>query len=280
MSITRGICFLDIVINQPCGFVPEGARMLPTFGGFHANLLHSVTGETEALALGNWLGQVHNIEGPCLIVSPISWKATHNDAFIEAQGESLQLSDTDALQCFQLIAHFLKESGIELHFHDKYHWIMTAKELPEMYARPVFCMPQVSMMPEMRNAQTSLYWLQLLTELQMLMSTHAFNQTRENKPIINGVWIWGQGPFVKTNVALASDSHHFLLAKTLSSQVSLFTQASSLKKVKTLILDFITPEQIKKITPITSRWFWTDASFSTAPSNVLTAFWRKWFHAH
>ena len=141
------------------------------------------------------LRRLHGLEGDWLIVSPIYWEATHNDAMIMACGEMLDLSDEESRQWFAALAKFLVNDKVTLHYHDANTWLIQFDECPPINAKPVHSLLQQSMMQQLAALDPTLFWSRFLTENQMFFSEHPLNKARTGRYPVNGVWIWGSTVF-------------------------------------------------------------------------------------
>lgn len=138
------------------------------------------------------LAKLLNLQGRWLIVSPVSWVASHNDAMIVAQGESLDLSLDEARLWCQVLADFLAIDNTVLQFYSTHIWLVSADDKPSICAKPAALMESQSLLPILRTLDPTHYWSRFITESQMLFATHPLNATRLTKPPINGVWVFGE----------------------------------------------------------------------------------------
>lgn len=134
--------------------------------------------------------KLHNLEGSWQVVSPICWQATHNDAMIIACGDTLQLSEEQSRQWFDVLARFLNDGQTTLGYHDAYTWLMQHKTAPILNAKPASLLLQQSLTPHLQTLDSTGFWQRFLTEVQMLFSQQALSQERLGEYPINGVWIW------------------------------------------------------------------------------------------
>jgi len=139
------------------------------------------------------LRRYHKLEGRWLIVSPIHWQATHNDAMIIACNETLDLPDAESRLWFAALTEFLVHDKVKLHYHDAYTWLIQFEESPPINAKPVHRLLQQSMMQQLQALDSTLFWSRFITENQMFFSEHSLNKARAGRYPINGVWIWGDG---------------------------------------------------------------------------------------
>ena len=182
---------MDVVINQNAeGISPEH----PLSGRFIYNILRTLSaGKPQGLAAV--IACQHQIEQPSLLLSPVHWQASHNDAMVMAEGDALDLREDEAFAVFESLKNYLAPEGLEMTFHDSYHWLLHAEQLPEIQSITVYDMPGKAMLPILEQLDPALYWSKILTECQMLLAQEPVNIQRQGRgaAVINGAWIWGEG---------------------------------------------------------------------------------------
>lgn len=109
---------------------------------------------------------------------------------IVACDQALELSDEESRQWFNAWAECLPSDVFKLHYHDAYTWLIQANEAPPIHALPVHALLHLPMMEHLKALDPTLFWSRVLTENQMLFSSHALNDARKDRYPINGVWIW------------------------------------------------------------------------------------------
>lgn len=134
----------------------------------------------------------HSLNGDWIIATPIHWQATHNDAMIVALGDELQLTQDQAYAWFNVIAEFLAEVGISMHYHDCYRWLLSVDHKPTIISPSPYEIKHRSLMPFFAHMDPSHYWQGLLTEIQMFLSNHELNN-KQTPFTINGLWLYHQG---------------------------------------------------------------------------------------
>lgn len=263
---------MDIIIDSNSPPTVTQAQSLATQGNALLNFLTSLGYKEPALPLADLLKHLHQLKGKWVIVSPIHWEATHNDASIVACGEQLALDEQYSRRLFSLYAAFLAEEGIALHYHDPFTWLLCCDNKPSLHAKPVYQMLNQSLMPELAQLDTTLYWQKLFTETQMF-----FAQQQEDITV-NGVWFWGGAPLAeKKAIAVCVDEPYAEIAALLSSQVSIYQPSMLLKNYAIVLLKEAPSTECINIP---THWYWNNLAYTIKPTHYLTRLWRKLFHAH
>ncbi len=132
----------------------------------------------------------HRLDGDWLVISPIYWQATHNDAMIMAYGEALDLPDDESRRWFAALADFLKDDNVTLHYQDAHTWLIQFAQCPPIHSKPVHMLLQQPLMQHLKTLDPTLFWSRFITENQMFFSEHPLNKARIGRYPINGVWVW------------------------------------------------------------------------------------------
>lgn len=263
---------MDIIIDKNS---PHAMPDIP--GRFYENLLLGMGYTAQNMPVGDLLRQYHHLEGQWLVVSPITWQATHNDAVIQAPTAEAALSEDEARSYYDAFAEFASHDGLTTHFHDQSIWLIECTQRPAIQTKSLHDMIGLSMLPELQTMDATLYWQRFLTEVQMLFSGHAQNKHRRTMPI-NGVWLWGSGVLEKpTNRTIFSQEKYAPWARLLSTNVTQST--ASIREHSMLLLadDLVCHE--RDIHRVMNRskvcWYWNNTSYVTKPK-----FWlfRLWSH--
>jgi len=125
--------------------------------------------------------------GAWLIVSPVHWEATHNNAMMVAAGEGLELSDEASKKLYTAFAAFLAEDNIQLHYCNASTWLLLCEREVAPKTQPLYIALQSSMHALLASLKSTPFWLRFMTESQMFLSGQV--QGDAAYPI-NGVWIW------------------------------------------------------------------------------------------
>jgi len=178
---------MDLVINATLEEMPATAIALPQYGSYWLNVLACINEEKGSFPLGELFKQLNGFSGRWVVMSPIHWEATHNDAFIIATGEDLPFTDEESRALFTAISEFLAEET--LYYHDAHHWLMKVDGKPALNSHPPSQLLHHSLMPELKRMDKTLYWQRLFTEIQMYLAGHA----QYPQLMINGFWFYGDG---------------------------------------------------------------------------------------
>lgn len=273
---------MDIVINADIISIPDGAIQIPQQANFYHNILNclntpitcfkqTVPNKDEAFPppIATLLSRYHGLEGDWLIMSPLHWEATHNDAMITASGHELQLSNQESQQWFKILNDFLTPLDYSLYYHDAYTWLIQCADHPTVTAKPIHNLLHHSIMPELKNLDDTLFWQQFITETQMFLGSHPLNKARKGLPSINGVWVWGGGPLPAPGQTPLVCYHSNLvqLGTLLSTQV--IDEPLPLKSANHSVLLFNELSEADRLLlqdqlqSYNVRWYWNNLAYLT-----------------
>ena len=274
---------VDIIINADTDRPPAGSKPLVGYSDWLVNFLARLGYESSHAPVADLLRQSHHLEGEWLIIEPIHWQASHNDAMIVASGRDLQLTDAESRAWFTAVADFLREDKISLHYHNAQTWLINVDGLPKITSKPIHLMSNQSMMPVIKEMDNTMYWQRLMTELQMFLSAHPYNVQREGLFPVNGLWLYGEGLFrFDSKQLIITDDEHFIASfpaniKPLSFAKPIDNDAIVLindyQKMKQDHWDAITCN--RKI-----RWFWNNVAYSTRKKSWWSRFMRGCVNAY
>ena len=232
---------------------------------YYQNILTCLGYSSDNPPVADLLRQYHKLDGHWLIISPIHWQATHNDAMIMACDDTLDLSDTESRLWFAALNQFLAQDTVKLHYHDAYTWLIQFETSPSINARPVHQLLQQSMMQHLQAMDSTLFWSRFITENQMFFSEHSLNKARAGRYPINGVWVWGGGDLNhhKIRTFFCNDEAGFGLAGLLTTDVRRFTESAAFPKDSVLLFSTIDASQVAQFKKNTVHWYWNNASFVT-----------------
>ena len=263
---------MDLIINANCGQVPERSKPLSGEPDFYLNLLARLNYNLDKPPLADLLRQYKHLEGKWIIVSPIHWQATHNDAMLTAYGEALGITDAIAHVFYAEIAQFFAADNMQLIYHSPTIWLLDITGQPAINSVAVHRMLDQSMMPVLAAFDESMHWQRLLTELQMFLSSHPLNQMKQLNYPINGVWFWGEGVFDGGEKMVFSDDEalvhlfkngHPLPANPLPKQDDCL-----------LLLNSDSQDWLKELEVALRKrkvqWFWNNTAYQTLR--------RRWWH--
>jgi len=269
---------MDIVINAEKGeqpLAPTGSHAEPSYGNYYQNILTCLGYSADNPPVADLLRRYHQLEGQWLIVSPIHWQATHNDAMIMACDDALNLPDKESRRWFKALADFLVHDNVTLHYHDAYTWLIQFEEPVSINARPVHMLLQQPMMQQLQALDSTLFWSKFLTENQMFFSEHSLNKTRVGRYPINGVWIWGGGDLKaqSSKPMVCSDEATHDLACLLSTRVSRYEPNQKSPKDAVLLFSDFDEKQAFQFEKNTVRWYWNNVAYITKPKSWFA----RWF---
>ena len=257
---------MNIIINTSIDHIPDGFELIPNQGNYYHHILSCLGYPEERPPVAELLSRYHGLEGRWLVVSPIHWQATHNDAMIIASGDALQLSDEEGRCWFDVFQAWMSLENIRVLYHDANTWLMQCEDKPLLHAKPVHSLHNQSLILELRQLDSTFYWQRLITEGQMLLSEHTLNKERGSLPVINGVWFWGEGALdtKEQGVLIFSDEPSMKLARTLSSEVGLATVACPENSL--ILLHREIPNELsfykKQPAKETVQWYWNNLACS------------------
>lgn len=267
---------MDVIINSDCTPVPEMAEHVDSQAELH--LLSCVGYDPINPPLGDLLKTVHNLKGNWIVLSPIQWEASHNDAMIVALSKDLDWHEAESRHWFKLFADYLAHDHMELYYHNAHTWLLCVDNKPPLNALPVYQVLNHSLMPELAALDKSLYWQKFFTECQMFFAAHSSTSP------VNGLWPWGAGSLGEMkSVPVDSDATMLPLAQAVSSKARLYNSSNEFKDIRILFLsdfDALSDEDKEKITKITTRWYWNNCTYTKTNPNWLIRLWRSVIHAH
>lgn len=259
---------IDVVVNGTIDRLPHAATPLTNQGNYYHNLLILMGYKKEDLPLADLLRRYHGREGKWLIASPVHWIATHNDAMITAATQELKLSDEESRLWFKEVANFLKTDGFDPIYHDAETWLIHVSNKPAIQSQTIDSILHQSLMPLLANLDTSLYWQRLFTEMQMFLSNHSLNATREEHITINGLWFWGEEPFLfPSGRSITTDDEQLLAFAGEKTNLTPLTTTSHLNKNHLVLIKH--PETIQqchleeKTQEKRAQWYWNNGAYAS-----------------
>ena len=288
---------MEVIVNAERVASPEVFEPINQVRGFYSQLLSSLGYPDDKLPVADLLRQYHNLSGKWVVVSPVHWQATHNDALILACDHLLELNDKEGMSLFKSFTDFVAEDQMETYFCHPTLWLLRIDNMPEISTKPVRMLLNQSMMPTLEKLGEHRVWAQFLTETQMLLSGHFVNTKRVELPI-NGVWVWGQGGLQeKTNRAVRVNSERlFTLANILSKNVKCYDSFQKLTKKTLLLIDEFderlnstdsslahnnhqgnnTVTQLEQqFKQKSSNWYWNNMAYRTKPKSRWFRLWSR-----
>ncbi|OJY55848.1 MAG: hypothetical protein BGO90_08830, partial [Legionella sp. 40-6] len=265
-----------LIIDASCPHIPE--EVTPAVSGtMEFNLLHALGFSNEELPLAAWLASYHQRAGEWVILSPIIWEATHNDAFINASGGDLLWSKEESHYWYQVFAEYFAAAGMKMHYHNTHIWLLENAAGHPLNSVPVHQTLNQSLMPLLSQLDEHLFWQKLITESQMLFAANA------RKSAVNGLWPWGNAPLtVKAKKKLCVVPAYLSLAQHCCTEVEVYQPGLNLKNYEVLLLadiNDLSPAHQKQIEQGSHSWYWNNVAYTVPKKNWLRHLWRKITHA-
>jgi len=276
---------MNVVINSPLKANPSDSVLIPGQQDYYCNILACLGYSIAELPVADLLRRLHGWadEGLWLIVSPMHWQATHNDAMMTAAGADLLLTEDEGRAWFDAFATFAETDTIKMYYHDASTWLIQLTNYSPITARPVYTSLHQSMMPQLETLDHTLFWQRFMTESQMFLSGHVLNQARQGRCVINGIWIWGGGRIhISDHHNILIDNDNLLPFATLLSTRVMMYSAKQQVPDETLILWHdvgslpMLQQQLKKRTV---AWYWNNQAYLLKPKHWWQRFWRTIRHA-
>lgn len=257
---------MDIIVNDVSGDIPHQATLIESQSqrSFFLNWLNCLGFDAQLPPMADFLAQYHGYaKKNWLVIEPIHWEASHNNATITASGAELLINEEEALQWFSIVAEFLKLDGLTLYYHTPSMWLLDATGKPNLTSHPTVQLLHHPLMPIIKALDSTSYWSKLLTELQMLLSNHPLNLKREDQLSINGLWIYGQGSFIiPSNITLTDDQR---LIHCFPKQVKTLNLINPINKNDIILINDVSSIDFKelksRIGRQASRWFWNNIAY-------------------
>lgn len=222
---------MNVIINTESDCDSKEGKLLKSQGLAVLNLLACGGYDLVNPPVGNLLKSSHNLEGDWVILTPMHWQASHNDAVIVALDKDLRVTDEEVKYWFDLYSAYLAEEGMPLYFYDKYTWLLRVDDKPPLNSKPIYQVLNKSLMPELSQLDETMYWQKFFTESQMFFSSNA------RKSLINGVWAWGSGKLkTKKTISICTDKHFLAVAQAYSSNVTLYDPSVNLSGFEVVLL--------------------------------------------
>lgn len=280
---------MDIVIHSNCPSQFEIKQPLKGYGHAYLNLFKCLGYGDDEYPVADWLRQYHGLKGEWIVVSPIYWQATHNDAMLLACGRELNCTDVENRAVFDVFSAFAEEEGLEVYYHDQYMWLLKCGDKPPIKALPPYTLLHQSMFTHLHQLDSTLSWQRFLTEVQMLFAQHLGASSK-----INGIWIWGGGRLKTPSNRFIEVFHqnHLEMACLLSTNVYFggeqvgisASRRRALSKNALFWFDSLTLEEYKcllsQLKPYMVNWYWDNLAYQTPKSSWFKTIFSKDRHAY
>ena len=210
---------MDVVVNSDCRMTLTTQSLIQGKSHYYLNMFQCLGYPDNAPPIADWLRLYHGLEGQWLVVTPVYWHATHNDAMLMACDQHLNCTDEEARALFDVFTLFATSQGMRTYFHDSFTWLLQCDGQPLITASPPHALLHHSIFPHLKSLDSTFFWQRFLTEVQMLLGSRSGGKTS-----INGVWIWGGGALgsPSNRTILVHTQRQYDMAKLLSNRVSYF----------------------------------------------------------
>lgn len=253
---------MDVVVNSD--FVSKVPPSIKPRHDYYQNVLIALGYSETQPPVADLLRLYHGLQGEWLVVSPIQWRATHNDAMLVACDVQLSLNEKEARRLFEVFSKFAKEEGMQTFFHDETTWLLQCDDKPSISALPVHAILHQSLFPHLKSLDCSSFWQRFITETQMLFCS----QTPGVETAVNGVWIWGAGKLGAPCNRLVLVNQKQALANLLSTQVETFS-VEKMTKHAIVLFELNEPDEIEALKQATVnhyvQWYWNNLSYQSEP---------------
>lgn len=183
---------MDVIINDSLPEDTFDKESVSISGNFYSSLLNVLGYPSDQPPVAELLKTYYHLSGDWLVVSPICWQATHNDAMIIAGPSELNLTDEESRAWFDALNEFVAPEDMSVFYCDAQTWLLQCRNKPDIHSIPVDKLIHQSLLPALQNLDPTSFWLRFITESQMYFSAHPLNDERGETPI-NGLWVWGGG---------------------------------------------------------------------------------------
>jgi hypothetical protein len=282
---------MHLIINSECNSIPQGVKFRDSQGSALLNLLSCLGYNPVNPPLADLLrrayrfdevldvsAKLNDVGEHWLVLTPIHWQATHNDALITALGKDLALQEVDAQFWFNLFAEYLTSEEMTLFYHNAQTWLLYAPNSPPLKAKPPHQLLSQSLMPELAQLDQTLFWQKFITESQMLLAS------KPNQTLMNGLWPWGNALLSKKKItAICVDEAFLPIAHQIASQVSVYHSNLRLKEQDIILITEFSKlseshqEELKKL-PV--HWYWNNVAYNSNVDSWFIYLWRKLIHAY
>ena len=132
--------------------------------------------------------------GYWLCATPVHLE-TRRNALVLSDSSALDITAEESAAFILTLANHLREEDITLHAPHPNRWFLHCAAAPAMTTSSLATATGRDVRPFLPQGKDSARWHRILTEIQMLLHSHAMNDTREacGQLPVNSVWLWGGG---------------------------------------------------------------------------------------
>lgn len=196
MRMSNVRAMIHLIVNEAISSVPSQSEEIEASSDPMLNLFMALGYSKYQYPYAVWLKSLYQLEGQWQIMTPIFWEASHNDAFLLSAGEMFESLGSALTPYFEVIQKDVESLGGMLIQHNAWTWLLYLPNAPLIEAAYPQSLLNQSLKSHLSALDPQGYWQRYLTEIQMLLEQFSFYQT---KPILNGVWIWGQAAPIQTH---------------------------------------------------------------------------------
>lgn len=267
-----------VIVNAACHTPPPEVLIEESQGDIVLHLLASLGYDPLNPPIADFLKRQCALKGDWLVLTPIRWEATHNDAMIVAAGKQLQLSESESRYWFDLFRDYVAEVGSQLFFYDANTWLLSTNDKPAIHAKPPHLLINHSLMPELACLDATTYWQSFFTETQMFFAA----STKES--VINGLWAWGGAELsLESKLKIAADEDHISLATASMAEVVAYSPELKLNEIDILLINdinILSTNHQQQLNKLSARWYWNNVVYSSTRRGWFHRIWRSITHAY
>ena len=268
---------MEVILDDQCNIAPiESTPISGSICPYHQLLIaYGYKGHDAPVA--DLLKRYHGLSGHWLVLSPVHWQATHNDAMIVAAGSLLGLTDEASRGLCSTFAEFLAEDGSILRYHDQYTWLLQTKEPAPDESIALNNILNRSIRPFLDALKSTPFWLRFITESQLFFNTYA--QQKETR--VNGLWVWGAGQLrapESTPLVLCSEDQRWIkLCEHLSTQVTSYHPNDKCIKNSVFFVEknHAPPQLEPCLVNEDIHWYWRNQAYAMKRLSWLQRLWRR-----
>lgn len=133
-------------------------------------------------------------EGWWLRADPVQLQVDAGQIYLIGK-EYLEVQQSEMASLSNDLQKYFAELGIRFFSPSNDEWYIQSQEPLGIRNYPLSQVKNRDILEFLPNGENQKFWRLLLTELQMLLFTHAVNKERQNslKPLVNSLWFWGEG---------------------------------------------------------------------------------------
>lgn len=141
---------------------------------------------------------------PCAWITPCHWKAGADQIHM-LPPEALALAEAESRALLALLAPWFAEDGITLHYAQPLRWLARGSAFAGLETAALDRVQGRDVRHWMPRGPHERLLQRLHSEVQMLLYTHAFNDTRtaRGQLPVNAIWVHGAGALVLPPIAAA-----------------------------------------------------------------------------